>query len=339
LRPGLEGNRPPGQGSPERQAALKAAPKAFRTAPWHEFRRFTVKKSQGPAADDRVLFRHPSPTAMGLSDRSGHKKETGIAATSWLPKIHRTGAYQGWQGSRLHHDVIDRDSALEVVQPLSLNRAEAAADPLAAGLASAHGQRLPSSAPDGWRPRARRRHRHPSQRSPSFQGAAAASRTKPASRPCRSGSAPEPGGEGRDAGRHPAHPRCPRRIAGTLLRPEAFYLKTPTAKIYRTALMLHGQGKPTTFTGLGGPSGGPRPAGRWAAATGWWSWWSARSAPPRLDQVGPPGDGQTSGGSVSARAMRFDPARLFDQTKRWTRCSMKPSQQIFAIKPGTKTID
>jgi replicative DNA helicase len=64
-----------------------------------------------------------------------------------------------------------------------------------------------------------------------------------------------------------------------VLRPEAFYL-TAHREIYRTALMLHGQGKPTDLTAM---TAWPTPASwrKWGARGGWWSSWSGSPPPPR----------------------------------------------------------
>ena len=66
-----------------------------------------------------------------------------------------------------------------------------------------------------------------------------------------------------------------------VLQPEAFYTGAHR-EIFRTALMLHGQGKPTDLTAMVAWLADTGHWRRWAAAAGSVSWWTAPSAPPRL---------------------------------------------------------
>jgi len=118
-----------------------------------------------------------------------------------------------------------------------------------------------------WRPRARG-HRHPAIRHPSFRRRAA-SRTKPRFEALPDQLPPQNPWSGRvGAGTHPARPPCPSGASPTVLRPDAFYLNAHRGD-YRTALMLHGQGKPHRPHGHGAWLADTGQLEKVAAATGW----------------------------------------------------------------------
>ena len=65
-----------------------------------------------------------------------------------------------------------------------------------------------------------------------------------------------------------------------VLQPEAFYLSAHR-EIYRTAVMLHSQGKATDLTAMCAWLADTGQLEKVAAAAGWWSWWSGSAPPPR----------------------------------------------------------
>jgi len=65
-----------------------------------------------------------------------------------------------------------------------------------------------------------------------------------------------------------------------VLQPEAFYLGAHR-EIFRTAVMLHSQGKPTDLTAMTAWLADTGHLDKVGAAPGWWSWWNAPSPPPR----------------------------------------------------------
>jgi len=189
----------------ERQAALKAEAESLPHGPGPtESGRFTVKKQTG---GDDVLFGTGQPRRCGWgSDRSGHKKETGIAATSWCPKSTAPGAYK--VQVKLHHDRGSPRSTSKWLQPLSLNRAEAVSATPRSGLASAMGPALPLSLPDGAGPEPGGTVT-PAKRHPSFQAPRPRAGRSPRFEALPSGAAPEPGGGKVVAGRYLLRPPMP----------------------------------------------------------------------------------------------------------------------------------
>jgi len=209
----------------ERQGAPEGGGEAFRTALVHASGASPLKKQDRR----RWTVSAPHQRRLWLESRSeaATKKEL-VAATSWCPEIHRTGAYK--VAGQAHHGRDRRDQPRSG-QPLRLDRAEAAAYPLASGLALAHGQRSPLSLPMV-RPRARG-HVHPANVHPSFQRRGREADEARFEALPDQGAAPEPGGEESVLGGNPARPPMPSAHA-ECLRPRPFLPQLPPRRIYRT---------------------------------------------------------------------------------------------------------
>ena len=68
-----------------------------------------------------------------------------------------------------------------------------------------------------------------------------------------------------------------------VLQPEAFYMNAHR-EIFRTALMLHGQGKPTDLTAMSAWLADTGSLEKVGGNGGWWSWWNGFPQPPRSNR-------------------------------------------------------